>query len=53
MLKKTNYGQGTGFVPPKPNSVEKEGQDYKIIPIPKDPTRMKLIGKKCDKCSHK
>jgi hypothetical protein len=51
MLKKTNYGPSTGFVPPK--SVEKEMPDYKVIPIPKDPTRMKLLGKKCDKCSHK
>lgn len=52
MLKKTNYGPNTGFNPPKPVGVEKEEQKYKIIPIPKDPTRMKLV-KTCDKCSHK
>ena len=40
-MKKTNYGASTGFVPPK--MVEKEMPDYKIIPIPKDPTRMKPI----------
>jgi hypothetical protein len=50
MIKKTNYGQNTGFNPPKPRSVEKEEQGYKVILIPKDPTRMKLV-KTCDKCS--
>ena len=54
MLKsKVTYGPNTGFIPKKPVGVEREEQKYKVIPVPKDPTRMKLLGKTCDKCSHK